>query len=77
MTIAPTGSDEIIIPTSKNIKENFSAIATCSINHKYDLIVLGVGKTERCCTIFGSNAIAWPSSAGWVNDLLFQLFLNL
>ena len=68
MTIAPTGSDEIIIPTSKNIKENFTAIATCSINHKYDLIVLGVGKTERCCTKFGSNAIAWPSSAGWVNE---------
>lgn len=75
-TIAPTGTDEIVIPSEKNTKECFTAIRTCSRSKKYDLIVLGVGTTHQCCSKFGAQAEAWPSLGGWVDELMMIQYLN-
>lgn len=57
-TIAPVGTEEIIIPGDKNEKECFAYIGSCSRFQKFDLIVLGVGTTDQCCRKFGTNAMA-------------------
>ena len=75
-TIAPTGTEEIVITSEKNIKECFTAIGTCSRHQKYDLIVLGVGTTFQCCRKFGAHAQAWPSLSGWVDELMMVQYLN-
>ena len=75
-TIAPVGTEEIIIPGDKNEKECFTCIGSCSRFQKFDLIVLGVGTTDLCCRKFGTNAMAWPSMGGWVDELTMVRYLN-
>lgn len=75
-TIAPVGTEEILIPGDKNEKECFTCIGSCSRSKKYDLIVLGVGTTDQCCRKFGTKAMAWPSLSGWVDELTMIRYLN-
>lgn len=77
-TIAPIGVEKVVIQGSRNEKECFTSIATCSRYKKYPLIMLSKGKTEACCTKFrtSKNSEVWPSLKGWVDESVMIHYLE-
>lgn len=59
--ILPIGLEKVIFEGSRSEKECFTVIATITYNE--EIILLGKGKTDTCCSKFRAveRAEAWPS----------------
>lgn len=80
--IGVTGSDEVHVDTTLNLKENFTAIMTCTRNKIYPPIILAKGKTDKCTNKFKineSNVIehyVWRSDYGWTDEDVMKRYLS-
>ncbi len=79
-TVAPIGMDQIIINSTANIKECFTAIGLCSRIQTFPLVIITKGTTERCCQKFNIRepTQVWMSGndKAWMNEDVMLRYLS-
>ena len=75
------GSDAVHVDTRLNLKENFTAIMTCTRNKKYPPIILAKGKTDKCTNKFNIEEstiehFVWRSDYGWTDEDVMKRYLS-
>ena len=80
-TVAPIGTEYVVVDQARNDKECYTTIATCSRTELLPLIIVSKGKTDQAKVKFQvgdkTEIILSENNNGWTNEQVFLKYLEI
>lgn len=79
-TLAPKGTEEVVVDASRKSKECFTAIGTCTMTERKPIVILTKDSTEASTTKFrardGTEVSPTGNQQGWMNEEIMIRYLR-